>query len=285
MLAKSALISLVVLLVWGNVVAGLKVGLACPDWPLCHGKVIPPFRWDIWAEFLHRVIGAATAALVIWLSARRIKSYAGAGKAVPALVIFLLIAQIILGGMVVLLKIPTDLTTVHFANAALIFCLTLYMSRFENSPQNGLSTSGIPAVWAVFAATVFIQAVLGAFVRHSHAGLACGTDFPKCLGAWLPPELSGVVLFHFLHRVAGYAILIFAAGMAVFSLANPGSGLRKASFVVLGSVLLQIVIGVGMIHSGLQFAATALHLLVALHILSFGLLKWFESAEKPAGTE
>ncbi len=276
MLARVSVISLVVLLVWGNVVAGLKAGLACPDWPLCHGKVIPPFRWDIYAEFLHRVIGAFTAVCIIWLSARRIKSYSGAKKTIPALVIFLLLAQILLGGAVVLLKIPTDLTTVHFANGALIFCLTLYMWRFEKDPAAGLRESGIYGVWFVFAVFVLIQATLGAFVRHSHAGLACGPEFPKCLGAWIPPDLSGAVLYHFSHRIMGYLITLFAMGIAVFS----GPENKKAAYIILGSIFVQIIIGVGMVHSGLQFVMTALHLLIGLHILSFSLMRWFDGGER-----
>ncbi|WP_462137151.1 COX15/CtaA family protein [Candidatus Mycalebacterium sp.] len=277
MLARLSVISLVVLLVWGNVVAGLKVGLACPDWPLCHGEVLPPLRWDIYAEFLHRVIGAVVAVLIIWLSARRFKSYAGATKAVPVLTVFLLLFQIVLGGLVVLLKIPTDLTTLHFANGALIFCLVLYMSRFESEPRGGLSLSGTGGMWFIFAAIIFTQAVLGAFVRHSHAGLACGLDFPKCLGVWVPSELSGTVLYHFSHRALAYLITLFAVGIAIFG----GAKTRKAAYVILGSVFLQIIIGVGMIHSELQFAATALHFLVGLHILSYVLLRWFDS-ESPA---
>src|SRR5574341_516349 len=81
------------LLVWGNLVAGLKAGLACPDWPLCHGKILPPFRIDIFMEFLHRVIAAVAAGFLAALSLRRFRDYRGSARAVPllaGLVVFLL---------------------------------------------------------------------------------------------------------------------------------------------------------------------------------------------------
>ena len=52
MLGRVTVAILFLVLVWGNMVAGLKAGLACPDWPLCHGRVLPPLRWDIYMEFL-----------------------------------------------------------------------------------------------------------------------------------------------------------------------------------------------------------------------------------------
>ena len=36
---KLTLYSLVLLLIWGNMVSGLGAGLACPDWPLCFGTL------------------------------------------------------------------------------------------------------------------------------------------------------------------------------------------------------------------------------------------------------
>ena len=193
MLAKATLVALFILLVWGNMVAGLKAGLACPDWPLCHGQVIPPFRWEIYVEFIHRILGAIASILIITLCYNRLKRYNGPFKAIPIIAVVLLVIQIFLGGIVVLLKLPVDLTTIHFANAIIIFSLVLYTAYFDGEkivPR--LSFSGPAGLFFLLSVLIVIQAVLGAYVRHSGSGLAC-PDFPKCLGFWIPPSLAGFV--------------------------------------------------------------------------------------------
>jgi heme A synthase len=123
---------------------------------------------------------------------------------------------------------------------------------------------------------VFCQAVLGAYVRHSKAGLAC-PDFPTCLGYWIPPELSGTVLVHFLHRSFAYLIFITVFLLYVFSLSNSKlSYNRRRVLVLLALILLQILLGVGVVHSKLYFLVTAFHLAVALFILSMVLYIWFQ---------
>src|SRR3990167_11480631 len=97
MIAKITLFLLFLLLIWGNLVAGLKAGLACPDWPLCHGTVLPPFRWDIYMEFMHRIIGGVTSLFLVILSYQRFRVYRGPVKLVPVIILLLLLAQIVLG--------------------------------------------------------------------------------------------------------------------------------------------------------------------------------------------
>lgn len=277
MIGKTTVAFLFLLLVWGNIVAGLKAGLSCPDWPLCHGKILPPFRWDIYTEFTHRILGAIASVFLIILSYEKFRHYIGKSKFIPLLAVVLLLLQITLGGIVVLLELPVNLTTVHFANAILIYSLALYMAFFDgNEKKTVFSTRGYGILFFVLGLMVFSQAVLGAYVRHSGAGLAC-PDFPRCLGYWIPPELSGTVLTHFSHRTFAYIIFITVLLLSIYTYLNSElKGNRLRILVLLSLVFLQIMVGIGVVHSRLYFLATALHLAIALLILSTALYTWFQ---------
>ncbi|GJM16395.1 MAG: cytochrome oxidase assembly protein [Thermodesulfobacteriota bacterium] len=281
MIGKIALVLLFILLVWGNLVAGLKAGLACPDWPLCHGEVIPPFRWDIYVEFIHRVIGGITSIFIFILCYQRFKSYLGAIKMIPLLVVVLLVLQIVLGGIVVLMELPVDLTTFHFANAIVIFALVVYMVSYDginNKPT--FSISGYRGIFFLLSILIFVQAVLGAYVRHSSSGLAC-PDFPTCLGYWIPPEISGIVLNHFMHRGLAYLIALIFVILLIASYSSMVlSKYRNKLLILVGLIILQIGLGAAVVLTQLNYAFTALHFFIALLILTIALYTWFQGMKQ-----
>lgn len=278
MLAKAAVVSLFILLIWGNMVAGLKAGLACPDWPLCHGKIVPPYRWDIYMEFMHRAIGAVASVFIIALCIRRFRAYSGGFKSVPVLTVLLLIIQIFLGGIVVLLELPVDLTTSHFANAMIIFTLVLFQAYYDghtNTPA--VSFGGLNCLLVPLSVIILLQTVLGAFVRHSDAGLAC-PDFPKCLGYWIPPELAGTVLTHYSHRILAYIILLIFITIFIYSKLNSKiKYLNKEINLIVTLLLFQVIVGALVVITGLRFYLTAVHLSFAVLIFSFTLLAVFRT--------
>jgi len=279
MLGRVTVALLFLLLVWGNLVAGLKAGLACPDWPLCHGKILPPFRWDIYMEFGHRVLAAVASVCLLALSAHRFRKYRGSARAVPVLAIALLLAEIGMGGAVVLLETPVRLTTVHFMTGLLVFLLAFYMVTFDGERERpAFAFRGPAALFLCVVALVYSQSSLGAFVRHLDAGLAC-PDFPTCLGKWVPPLFAGSVLAHFSHRMLGYLVLLTAAMLYRFVRRDPrqrGNRLLALSFLLL--VAAQIAVGALVVLSGLHYLATALHLAVALGMLMVLAHLWVNAA-------
>jgi heme A synthase len=235
-------------------------------------------------EFTHRVIGGVTSLFLVVLSYRRLRAYRGCMKLVPVLIVLLLLAQIVLGGIVVLLELPVDLTTYHFANAIVIFALTLYISFYDGNKRTPrFSIGGYKGIFFFLGLLIFAQAVLGAYVRHSDSGLAC-PDFPTCLGYWIPPNLSGIILNHYLHRLLAYVITITVLVLLVSSYVTSGLRMfRKELLILICLIVLQIALGVGVVQTKLNFAVTALHLSLALLIFSLVFYTWFRGMDESYG--
>src|SRR5688500_16689683 len=102
--------TVLVLATWALLVVGASVrvngaGLACPDWPLCFGEVVPPIDLKVCFEFGHRVraggIGLAYLALGALVARRRAELGRGVlGLWASGAVV--LAVQIVLGGLTVL---------------------------------------------------------------------------------------------------------------------------------------------------------------------------------------
>jgi heme A synthase len=264
-----------ILLVWGNLVAGLKAGLACPDWPLCHGKVLPPFRWDIYMEFLHRVIAAVAGVSLLALSYRRYRDYRGGARAVPLLAVSLLAVEIVMGGAVVLLELPVQLTTVHFTTGLVVFLLVYYMNAFDGvAVPASFSITGYRGLFFGMGILVFLLAAMGAYVRHAGAGLSL-PDWPTSLGGLVPAFLADGVLIQFSHRVlAAFVALTIVALWAATALDDHLRKHRKAAGALVLMILAQVAVGGVVVLSRLNFLTTALHLAVALGMLMILARMW-----------
>ncbi len=103
------------LMVMGTFVTSTGSGLACPDWPLCYGTVVPPLELSIWFEWSHRLLGGITSALILVSTLIVWRYYKGLPRVFTSLMISLLAVGVLLGGITVLVEAPMLSTFTHIA--------------------------------------------------------------------------------------------------------------------------------------------------------------------------
>ena len=273
-----------ILLIWGNIVAGMHAGMACPDWPLCQGQLLPPLRIDVWMEFLHRVLAAVATLFLLLLVRQRFLSYRGLRKAIPLGALMLVSIEISLGGIVVLLGLPVQLTTVHFMIALAVFLLVLYMVACDGVSQPvPLSVSGYAGLLFCLILLLFSQASLGAYLRHSASGLAC-PDFPTCRGELIPTFWDGPTATNFSHRLLALGTLCSTVLLYLASWLDQRLTALRAELLGLAClVALQIGVGVAVVMSALSYPITSLHLALTLGIIALSLRIWLLQIRQAGG--
>jgi protoheme IX farnesyltransferase len=278
-LAIAAAVATYLLILIGGLVHGTGSSLACPDWPTCYGTMMPKMEGGVLVEHSHRLAAGTVMILTLVLTIsmfaskeplhRRLRPFA-------ALAMSLVVLQALLGGITVLLRLPTPVSTMHTGVSLLFFLTTLYIAVRSRPPlaEIGARTlsQALPAraVWLalVSAVAVYFQMVLGGLVRHSGAALAC-TDLPLCRGAvW--PDAHPTVLIHVLHRMNALIVagLVLASSIVTWRSARGRAGLRALAVLAPVLVLVQIALGVLAIVSFLDLVTVESHLAVATALLA-----------------
>ncbi|MER3601199.1 MAG: hypothetical protein C4339_00505 [Nitrososphaerota archaeon] len=130
-LSLSATIAIFLTVSMGGYTTQTGSGLACPDWPLCHGKLFPqPMTAALLIEWTHRLLAALSGLLlvstVLYLLLRRRKERGLVAKGLLALL--LLMVQIWLGGLVVLQELVPVLVTLHLSVAVATFGMMVVLT-------------------------------------------------------------------------------------------------------------------------------------------------------------
>jgi len=148
----SRLAATTTLVIYAQILIGAMVrhtgsGLACPDFPLCHGQVIPPIdSIGVALQLMHR-LGAVTAAfMVIWVYRLVLSSYGTIpALVVPATIALTLVAiQLLLGALTIWNTLAVEPTTAHVGGGALLLItmLTLTLRAYQKYPCNPATTAG-----------------------------------------------------------------------------------------------------------------------------------------------
>ncbi len=268
LLAIATAVATYVLIIIGAVVRVTGSGLGCPDWPLCHGRVIPPLEMAAIIEYLHRLVGAVASVLMLATAGVALWRYRGRRDLlVPAVAVPLLLAvQIPLGGVVVLLELEPLVVLVHLGFAMLILgCLVwLAVAALVTAPAG---RTGEPRAsdaferWTRFTmVTAFALLLTGAFMRASGASWVC-QGFPDCNGALAPVGRSALVHIHLLHRFTAYAVaaIIGLAAWQAWSARRHQPAVVATALAALVLVLFQGAIGAAMVGIRPTWVLQALH--------------------------
>ena len=260
------------LIVIGSVVRTTGSGLACPDWPLCHGRLIPPLQFNVMIEWTHRLVAllvslAMVALAVLTLARGALRRRLG-GFVILAL--SLLALQVLLGALTVWKLLDPSVVSGHLAVALLIFATLLAYTRAAGEAARGPEAgsprpAGLLPVFAGVTALTYLQSLLGGIVSTHHAGLAC-PDWPTCFGQWFPP-LQGLIGLQMAHRYGAYLLTAAVLVAATTARTAPDPAIRRAGTLALGLVVAQVVLGVSNVHLGTPVWLSAAHLATATALL------------------
>jgi heme A synthase len=288
-------------LLFGNIVSGTDSGMGCgPHWPLCQGQLFPPLTDPaLVIEWTHRLfavlVGLSILAttLVAWRRERRFL-----GLAATSLVLVVVVG--IFGGITVLLELPKAISTAHFALGALLFALLVVMTSLSFGlasrrplPQPLPDTErGVPPsplgkgggglgldtthCWALASVIlIYLQAVLGAYVRHSQAGMALPlwpflTFFPNLAVSPIAHQWS--------HRLLALIVLGVVSLVATRAIR---AGYPALGIGSLALVLIQIALGVLTVWTRLNPVMAMLHLAGALGLLGLQIVLMVRSWPSP----
>jgi cytochrome c oxidase assembly protein subunit 15 len=266
-LALSATALTFLLVSIGALVRATGSGDACPDWPRCHGSLIPRWEYHVLIEYSHRltafldIVAIAALAVYAWRGFRRERRVA-----VPAVAAFgLVIVQALLGAVVVWSKLEAVNVTLHLATAMLLVASVVLatVGAFTlDVASTGLDRLRTQAWWT--AGTVYALLVVGALVRGEGAGLAF-KDWPLMDGR-LVPSLDRVgPAVQFVHRglalVAGVLVVWLALRARALRAERPETA-RWAS-VAAGLFAAQVLLGAANVWTGLATWAVVGHVLLA----------------------
>lgn len=265
------------LLFVGGLVTSTGSGLAVPDWPLSYGQVFPRMTGGVLFEHGHRLaaatVGVLTVVLALWLwraEPRRWVRRLGIGA------LLAVVAQGILGGLTVLLKLPVAISVAHAGVGEIFFCLTatiaLVTSESWLSPGERRPDGGAPSLRALSSVTVgvvYLQVLAGALVRHTGAGLAI-PDFPLSFGRLVPPLASSLVLYQYAHRVGALLVAgcaLWTAGR-IFRRHGDVPLLTRPALILVALLAWQIFLGAAVIWTRKAVVPTTTHLLSGALILA-----------------
>jgi len=255
-------IATLILMAIGSATRVMNAGLACPDWPLCYGTLVPSQQMNlqVFLEWIHRLdaslIGLMAIALVAlsWWHRRDIPAWTpwASGFALG-----LIVFQGVLGGLTVTQLLRFDIVTAHLGTALLFFMTLLVMGTLL-LPYRGTGTVGrLPWVSLTAAILIYAQSLSGGLVGSRWA-------LHQCLAG---SQLCTVMNSHLIGVVPASASVL-AVVILAWRTAALHPDLRQLAKIAGGLLLLQVILGVATFRLHLQVEPlTVMHQTVGAMLL------------------
>ncbi|MCT7972674.1 COX15/CtaA family protein [Laspinema olomoucense] len=239
-------IATLLLMAVGSATRVMNAGLACPDWPLCYGKLVPTQQMNlqVFLEWFHRLdaglIGLSAIALagLSWWDRRDLPGWLPfASTGALGLIVF----QAVLGGLTVTELLRFDIVTAHLGTA-LLFFTTLLIIGMALLPYQGTGSVGkLPWIGLFGAIFVYVQSLLGGLVGSQWA-------LHQCFGY---NQLCTVMNSHIL-GVVPPTVTILALVVVAFRTPALHPKLRQLARWAGILLLLQIGLGIATFYERLQ---------------------------------
>ena len=284
-------------------------GLGCPDWPGCYGKLVVPdsataaqdpgfaarplVAAKAWREMIHRYLAGTLVLVCVALGvlAWRNRQDPSQPWRRPLALLGLIVFQALLGMWTVTWKLLPAVVMGHLLGGLLLFALLAYTALRLTLPAAAADLSRLHRLTVIGIVLLAVQIALGGWTSSNYAALACGNDFPKCLGFWWPPTdfREGFVLWRGIgvnyeggvldtaartaiqlaHRIGALIVLGHVGLLAVVTARR--AELRGYGIAIGALLLLQIALGISNVMLGLPLPVAIAHNGVAA-VLLFALL-------------
>ena len=241
-----ALITIVLtygLIVLGGAVRATDSGTACPDWPLCHGQVLPQWDGHVLVEYSHRVVASIVGVLIfataIWAWRRNRTDPIVPGAALLSIV--LLVVQVLVGAATVDTETNASVVALHLSIALSLLAILIVLA-LGAIRTNSDTSAALPVLPIIVGLGAFALIISGAYVSQEGAGLAY-PDWPLFNGK-LVSAGGRLADLHYAHRLlaAGLGVLILALAAATWR--------RERRPVVLVAVAVAVAIYIAQVFVG-----------------------------------
>lgn len=275
-------LSTYILIILGVLVVGLDAGLACSDWPLCNGRIVPPLEGIILVEFTHRTFSALTGLLIVWnaVSLWRKHPHDRLMRKLSALSVLLLGLVGVMGGINVLNKLPSGLTAVDMAFAVLLLAvLAILTVRVKAKAETErMASSNSDAEWerslerlrkpAFFTAgAIYFEILAGGFLKHSSASYTYVHPEAPLPGELITSYPVAEAVMN-LHMLAAFSVVLALFWLFVYTRKKKLFFGQTISIMVLTG--LQVFLGFFSLVTKLELLTATAHMAVASMMLWIG---------------